>query len=111
MIRLYVDEDFPGEVVQALRNLGYDILTAHEAGRANRKIPDADQLAFATSRGRAVLTYNRRHYIRLHSRVRPHAGILVCTHDPNRLAQAQKIHQALLNVPTLDNQLLRIHKS
>jgi hypothetical protein len=33
---LYADENFPLEVVEALRRLGHDVLTALEAGQANQ---------------------------------------------------------------------------
>jgi uncharacterized protein DUF5615 len=111
MVRLYADEDFPLRVVEELRKLGHDVLTAHEAGQANQGIPDADVLAFAIQLGRAVLTRNRWDYLRLHSRVRPHAGIITCVHDPDVAGQSQKTHQALLTCPSLDNQLIRIDKS
>jgi hypothetical protein len=39
MARLYADEQFPREAVLALRNLGHDVLTVQEAGKANQKIP------------------------------------------------------------------------
>jgi hypothetical protein len=32
MARLYADEDFNYPVIQRLRQLGHDILTAHKAG-------------------------------------------------------------------------------
>jgi hypothetical protein len=111
MARLYSDENFLFEVVEELRRLGHDVLTPLQAGQANRNIPDPQVLAYAIAQGRAVLTRNRRHFIRLHTRVRPHHGIIVCSEDPDCLAQAQKIHQALLQCPVLENQLLRIHKS
>ena len=41
MVTLYVDEDFSYPVVQRLRQLGYDMLTAHEAGQADQGIEDA----------------------------------------------------------------------
>ena len=47
MVRLYADEDFSYPVVQRLRQLGYDILTAHEAGQAGRGITDDAVLTFA----------------------------------------------------------------
>jgi hypothetical protein len=37
VIRLYADEQFPFLVVQRLRQLGYDVLTAQESGQANKK--------------------------------------------------------------------------
>jgi hypothetical protein len=111
MANLYADEDFFQPVVGELRTFGHDVVTAQEAGRANQGISDEDQLAFATSQGRAVLTRNRWDYIRLHVLVPSHGGIIACSTDHNYAAQAQKIHQALLNHPTLNNQLIRISKS
>src|SRR5437764_4033508 len=110
MARLYADENFDYPVVEQLRFLGHDVLTAQEAGQANRKIPDADVLAFATSYGRAVLTYNRRHFHRLHRLVSPHGGIISCTRDDDSAALALRIHQAIQAAGTLDNQLLKIYR-
>ena len=41
MVTLYVDEDFSYPVVLRLRQLGHDMLTAHEAGQAGQGIEDA----------------------------------------------------------------------
>ncbi|WP_334311674.1 DUF5615 family PIN-like protein [Kamptonema animale] len=67
MAYIYADEQFPRAVVENLRFRGHDILTVQEAGKDNQKIPDEEVLAFAISKNRAVLTLNRRHFIRLHS--------------------------------------------
>ena len=56
---LYADENFPLRVVEELRRLGHDVLTALEAGRANQSIADHDLLARATEVNRALLTLNR----------------------------------------------------
>jgi hypothetical protein len=87
MARLYADEDFPFPVVEGLRQLGHDVLTTLEAGQANQGIGDAEQLAFATSLGLAILTRNRRHYIRLHRRSAHHAGIISITDDPDLMVK------------------------
>jgi hypothetical protein len=108
MARLYADEDFDYPVVEELRRLGHDVLTVQEAGQANQRTPDEDVLAFAISQGRAVLTFNRRHFIRLHRKVQTHAGIVVCTWDADSIALAGRIHQVLAPCPTLDNQVFRI---
>src|SRR5438093_13775361 len=76
---LYADEDFPLPVVLELRQWGHDVVTAQEDGRG--KAPDPDILARAQSLGRAVLTYNRRHYERLHRQGAAHSGLLSATHD------------------------------
>jgi hypothetical protein len=108
MARLYADEDFDHPIVDELRRLGHDVLTVHEAGQGNRRIPDDAVLAFAIARGRAVLTFNRRHYIRMHLSSQAHAGIVVCTWDADAAALASRIDTALSNCPTLDSQLIRI---
>jgi hypothetical protein len=45
MARLYADEGFPKPIVEELRKLGHDVVTAQEAGKAGQRIPDADVLA------------------------------------------------------------------
>jgi hypothetical protein len=82
---------------------------AHEAGQASQGIEDAAVLAFATAAGRAVLTFNRSHFIRLHAEVASHAGIIVCTRDDDVVALANRIHQQLQGTPILLNQLLRVN--
>jgi hypothetical protein len=109
MARLYADEDFSEPAVEELRKFGHDLLTVRQAGKGGQGIDDPDVLAFAILLGRAVLTCNRWDYIRLHTRVRPHSGIIVCTRDDDALALAVRIHQAIVNCPILDNQLLRIN--
>jgi mono/diheme cytochrome c family protein/cytochrome c553 len=90
---LYADEDFPLPVVQELRRLGHDVLTAHEDGR--HAAPDPDVLARAHALYRAVLSHNRRHFERLHKQGVPHSGILSATRDQDLLALAGRIHNAL----------------
>ena len=65
MAKLYTDEDFDYPVVTQLRLLSHDVLTAQQAGQAQQRVPDPAALAFAVAQGRALLTYNRRHFIRL----------------------------------------------
>ena len=60
---LYADEQYPYPVVKCLRELGHDFLTVREAGKADRRVPDDEVLAFATSLERAVVTQNRRDFI------------------------------------------------
>ena len=108
MALLYADENFHCKVVDELRQLGHDVVTALQAGNANQKIPDADVLAYAISQKRAVLTFNRRHFIGLHRQVRPHCGIIVCTRDPDVQALANRIHQSIVGAANLDDQLIRI---
>ena len=59
MARLYADEDCSYPVVQRLRQLGHDMVTAQEVGQANQGIEDEAVLAFASEQGRAVVTFDR----------------------------------------------------
>lgn len=70
MAAFYADEGFPLRVVEGLRRLGHDVLTAFEAGQANQRIPDEAVLEFAARSGRVVLTLNRWEFIALHARSR-----------------------------------------
>src|SRR3954468_21997695 len=90
---LYADEDFPYPAVEALRLMGHDVLTAQEDGLAGTADPDV--LARAHSLGRAMLTYNRRHYERLHRQGADHSGIFSATQDPDHLPLADRINAAL----------------
>jgi len=108
MARLYADEDFDHPVVEELRRLGYDVQTVQEAGR--RGEDDAAVLTYAIAQQRAVLTHNRRHFIRLHGLTQAHAGIVVCTRDPDAAALARRIDQAIGRHAPLDNLLIRVNR-
>lgn len=111
MARFYSNENLPFQVVVELRTLGHDVLTSFEAGRANAAVPDAEVLAFAAAEGRILLTHNRRHFIALHNERRiDHAGIAVCTYDPDFAAQARRIHEAITSMAEMKNQLVRINR-
>ena len=109
MAALYADENVPRPLIDALRALGHDILTAHADGRANQQIPDPDVLGRATALGRAVLTNNRKDFHKLHLIFPTHAGIVTYTDDVNdRPALAARIHDALAAVPVPAGQLIRV---
>lgn len=108
MALLYADENFSRPVVEFLRTFGHNILTAQEAGNAGQKIPDEDVLAFAISNQRAVLTFNRRHFLRLHNLQPDHTGIIICTEDLNRERLAIRINEAINSEETLKGKLIRV---
>ena len=110
MATLYANENFPLQVVDALRALGHDVLTTHEAGRDNQSIDDTEVLAFATENDRALLTINRRDFIRLHEQNASHAGIIVCTQDHDTDGQAKRIHEAIQANEPLAGKLIRINR-
>ncbi|NEO66548.1 MAG: hypothetical protein F6J98_41720 [Moorea sp. SIO4G2] len=111
MATLYADQQFPLKATQHLRTLTHDVLTAQEAGNANQGIPDDEVLAFATDQNRAVLTLNRRDFIRLHNQSSAHAGIIVVKDDPNKIQLAERIDKAIQAEDSLMGKLVRVTKS
>ena len=111
MADLYSNENFPLPVVAALRQLGHDVLTIQETGRAGDAVPDPEVLAYASGLGRALLTLNRRDFIRLHFKSSRHHGIIVCTFDPDFEGQARRVHKTVENEGDLRGKLLRVNRS
>jgi hypothetical protein len=65
----------------ALRDRGYDAESCAEAGLSGVRIPDPEQLKYATRHSRAILTFNMRDFLPLDrswkASSREHAGIIV----------------------------------
>ena len=110
MARLYANENFPQPAIEELRRLGHDLLTTYEAGKAGQAISDEAVLAFACSEQRAVLTLNRKHFVRLHREQPDHAGIIVCSVDADFAFLANRVHEAIITQPILSGQLLRVNR-
>lgn len=90
---LYADEDFSFPAVEMQRSLGHDVLTAQDDG--HRAMPDAVILARAHALLRAILTHNRRHYLRLHNSGADHSGIISATQNEDHLGVARRIDAAI----------------
>jgi len=56
-ICLYLDEDVNVLVADLLRARGFDVITARDAGQLHAT--DAEQLTYAVSQGRTLVTHNR----------------------------------------------------
>lgn len=79
-IRLYMDEDtLRGALVQALQNVGLDIMTTAQANNLGQI--DSEQLIWATEQRRVIYTFNVQDFCRLHKvymeESRLHAGIII----------------------------------
>jgi len=90
MASFYTNENFPVRIAQYLREMGHDVLTSYEAGKANQRIPDDEVLDFAAKAGRIVLTLNRRDFIVMHEKAPDHAGIIVCTQNSNSRGESAR---------------------
>lgn len=78
-VRLYFDRHIMTRLADDLRDRGFDVVTTEQAGLDTAT--DEEQLAFATSEGRAILTFNIRDFVPLHRACleagRSHCGIIV----------------------------------
>ena len=78
---LYLDENVPTDLAEALRQRGFDATTALEAGLAHKGISDEDQLRFASQNERAILTFNARDFapmaVRWATSGQYHAGVML----------------------------------
>jgi len=110
MARLYGNENFPLPAVAALREKGHDVLTIQETGRGGEAVSDLEVLKFSTDEERAVLTLNRKDFIQLHRASPTHAGIIVCTFDPDFSRQAERIHRAIAIEDNLVGKLIRVNR-
>ena len=110
MAQLYSNENFPLPVAQELRRLGHDVLTVQESGNAGLAMSDEAVLRFATEKSRSLVTLNRKHFIRLHEKGRMHAGIIVCTFDPDFVELAHRIDNAIRSQSSLTQKLIRVNR-
>ncbi len=83
-ITLYTDADVHGKLAAQIRARGFDAISAYEAGHA--ALDDLEQLEYATSQQRAILTCNARHFAPLYQQwwqaKRKHYGIIVSQQLP-----------------------------
>jgi predicted nuclease of predicted toxin-antitoxin system len=106
---LHTDEDVSALVATLLRARGLNVTTVPEQATLGKS--DREQLEFATSLDRCILTHNRVDFERLHLQYieedKEHCGIIVVPHK-NAYEVAQRIG-ILVNTLTADeikNQLL-----
>jgi predicted nuclease of predicted toxin-antitoxin system len=74
-LRYYLDEHMRPAIAEGLRARGIDAITTGEADRAHRGLSDEDQLRFAASGNRVLVTEDR-DFARAAIGRLPHAGIV-----------------------------------
>ena len=105
-IKLLLDEHIWEGLAAALTQRGYD--AAHLNMTQHRGINDESLLTFATAEGRAVLTYNARHFVPLvrywYEANRAHAGVILSIQLPpgELLRQVERL-MATLSADELKN--------
>ena len=110
LFRFYANKNLATGLVEALRNLGYDVLTSYEAGNANQGISDEQVLVDAIVDQRCVITFNQDDFAALHRNGVDHMGTAVCQDDPERQQLAPVLHDYLTHQKTLRNRLIRVLK-
>lgn len=109
--KFYANENFPFPAVEFLRANGHDVLTTQDAGHSGKGIPDSDVLEYAIFQKRAVVTFNRRDFVRLHkTNAGAHEGIVVCSEDRDYKGLAERIHSQVKELSSLSNQLIKIDR-
>lgn len=107
-ISIYTDEDMHGQVAPQLRRRGFDTLSTPEVG--NLELSDEEQLDFAIQNKRAVLSFNRRDFCRMHAEYltsgRKHYGIIVSTQLP--IGEVVKRCLRLLSALTAEEMVNRL---
>ena len=78
-VRLYVDADITPKLARALRSREYNVISAHEIGKAEAS--DEEHMAFAAAQGRTLLTCNAQDFTPLFEDYwfagRDHSGVIV----------------------------------
>ncbi|MCA1993547.1 MAG: DUF5615 family PIN-like protein [Coleofasciculus sp. S288] len=101
-ICLYLDEDVNVLVANLLQARGFDVITARDAGRLHAT--DAEQLAYAVSQARTLVTHNRTDFEELVQNYfdsgQMHYGVIFAVRrSPQQIAQRLL---AILNQVTSD---------
>ena len=90
---------------QGLRRLGINVLTAQEAGGCGS--PDPDQLAFATTKERVMVTFDS-DYLALHQAGVAHAGIAWCPQQKHGIGMLVQLLELLHGVADRDQMRNRV---
>ena len=110
MAKLYTNENVPFPAAEELRRLGHDVMTVQESGLGGKSVADDAVLAFAIERGRALITLNRRHFVKLHQATSRHPGIIVCTADVDFARLALRIDTAIKEHSPLSDTIIRVNR-
>lgn len=77
-------------------------------GQKQRSQPDDGSRTPADPHTR--LTLNRKHFLRIHAGGTKHAGMILCTFDPDFEGQAERIHQAVGPYSDVEDTVIRVNR-
>jgi len=108
--RLYFDEDADARLAVALRQRGYDVVTTADVGLLEAS--DEEQLVYAASQQRVLVTHNITHFPKVHvvwvETRREHWGIIILIGHSAVSAWLRRMENLLnrFSAEELQNQLL-----
>jgi predicted nuclease of predicted toxin-antitoxin system len=107
-ICLYLDEDVNVLIADLLRAKGFDAITARDAGRL--QATDAEQLAYAVSQARTLITHNRTDFEALvqtyfASGQRRYSVIFAVRRPPQEIAQRLLVILNQVTADEMENQV------
>ncbi len=110
-IELYLDEDVNVLIADLVCARGFRVMTTQAAGQVGTT--DENQLAFATSQGKAILTHNRADFEALAQRYyeekKAHSGIIIAVRrHPKELSRRVLILLDSVTADEIENQILYI---
>jgi predicted nuclease of predicted toxin-antitoxin system len=106
--KLYLDEDVKVAVAESLRKKGYNVIAATEMG--NKGFSDPQQLKYAISQERAIMTHNQKDFVKLHGQCMinslEHYGIIIAKQV--NVGEIVRLSMRMLNVLTADDMISRL---
>lgn len=110
-VELYLDEDVSVLIAELLRVRGYTVQTTQEAGR--KEMDDDEQLAYAVSQQRTILTHNRDDFAALAQNYfavgRKHYGIIIAVRrSPHQIVERLLVRLNQTTADEMENQIIYI---
>ena len=104
-IRFHLDENCDPRIAAGLRHLGVDVTTTHEAGLLHAA--DEDQLAFAISQGRAIISQDT-DFLRIAATGHEHPGIIFYPAQTRTIGQVIRSVRLIWEVYEVDEMRNRV---
>ncbi|MDZ7360801.1 MAG: DUF5615 family PIN-like protein [candidate division KSB1 bacterium] len=112
-IKLYLNENLSDEIAKRLRADGIDAVSSHESGMDTQD--DYAQMQFAVSHERAIVSINKKDFIRLHLEYikngKEHWGVILSNDIDHSVIYRRLLRLVgMLQAEDTKNQLIRLHE-